>query len=289
MTDHLPKENCYFPLRKYDDTWYSSHLIPGVVASKQLFKAEEGDIILASLPKSGTTWLKALIFSIVNRNRFKPQDSPLLTTQPHDLVLGLEFDHFRDGVPQNLNQPSRPGIFATHVSHASLSDSIKASNNCRIVYVCRNPLDNFMSYWHFFSSSKSQNVQGETIEESFVKYCKGVHPYCPFWSHNLEYWKASLEKPEKVLFLMYEDLKEDIVSQLKRLALFLGFPFTEEEQAQGLVEEISMLCSLGNLKSLEVNQNGVRDHGMPVSSYFRNGEVGDYVNHLTPSMIETLN
>ena len=59
----------------------------------------------------------------------------------------------------------------------------------------------------------------------------------------LEYWNESLERPQKVLFLKYENMKEDIISHVKRLAEFLGFPFSLEER-EGVVKEISRLYSL---------------------------------------------
>jgi hypothetical protein len=102
----------------------------------------------------------------------------------------------------------------------------------------------------------------------------------------LGYWKASLERPDKVLFLKYEDLKEDIISNLKKIAAFLGIPFTDKEEKEGVIEEISRLCSLDNLRNLEVNKNGVRTSGLPNSSFFRKGEVGDWENYLIPSMAE---
>ncbi|KAL0407841.1 UNVERIFIED_CONTAM: Cytosolic sulfotransferase 1 [Sesamum radiatum] len=57
--------------------------------------------------------------------------------------------------------------------------------------------------------------------------------YGPFWDDILGYWNAHLENPGKVLFLKYEDLKEDITSQVKKIAEFIGFPFSVEEEEQG--------------------------------------------------------
>ena len=53
-----------------------------------------------------------------------------------------------------------------------------------------------------------------------------------------------MERPEKVLFMKFEDLKENIISHLKRLAQFLSLPFSEEEERQGMIEGIAKLCSL---------------------------------------------
>ena len=84
---------------------------------------------------------------------------------------------------------------------------------------------------------------------------KGVEAFRAFWGHVLGYWRMSRERPENRLFLKFEDLKEGIISHLKKLAHFLSFPFSEEEERQGMIEEISSFCSLEGLKKLEVNVN----------------------------------
>ncbi|KAL0447537.1 UNVERIFIED_CONTAM: Cytosolic sulfotransferase 11 [Sesamum latifolium] len=54
-----------------------------------------------------------------------------------------------------------------------------------------------------------------------------------------------------------------------------------------MIEQISRLCSFENLKNLEVNKSGyVCDVPIKNSSFFRKGEVGDWMNHLTPAMAE---
>ena len=84
----------------------------------------------------------------------------------------------------------------------------------------------------------------------------GASEYGPYGDHLLGYWKESLERPERVLFLKYEDLKGDLSSHLKGLADFLGHPFSVEEEREGVVEKIAKLCSFESLSSLEVNKTG---------------------------------
>ncbi|XP_038986098.1 flavonol 3-sulfotransferase-like [Phoenix dactylifera] len=107
----------------------------------------------------------------------------------------------------------------------------------------------------------------------------------PIWDHNLEYWRESLRRSEKVLFLKYEEMN------VRRVAEYVGRPFSEEEEKDGVVEEIVQLCSFEKLSSMEVNKRGVyevRETSVPHESFFRKGKVGDWANHLSREMGETL-
>ncbi|KAL7175423.1 hypothetical protein ACSBR2_029091 [Camellia fascicularis] len=127
-------------------------------------------------------------------------------------------------------------------------------------------------------------IINKTIAITIYFHCfpkrRGVVGFGPFWDNVLGYWKESLERPHKVLFLMYEDLKEDIILQMKKVAEFIGVLFSFEEEKESVIEEISRLCSFHNLRDLEVNKTGSVLY-FENKTYFRKGEVGDWVNYLT--------
>ncbi|XP_059650135.1 cytosolic sulfotransferase 15-like [Cornus florida] len=291
----LPRERNWggtSDLCQFQGFWCPLWVFHGLISFQKHFQAHATDLILASAPKTGTTWSKALVFAIVNRTRYGFNDNPLLTANPHDLVPFLEMDLYlnRNNLP-NLEDRSDPRLLSTHVPFASLPVSI-IDSGCRIVYVCRNPFDQLISHWHFTLKRSKENADHPPLplEECFERYCKGVISFGPFWDHVLGYWKASLEKPNKVLFLKYEDLKEDAkFGHLKKLAEFLGFPFSGDEERDGVIEQVSNLCSFENLKSLEVNNIGKRKCGRQNTDFFREGKVGDWANYLTPSMAQRLN
>lgn len=107
-------------LVKHDGFWCPEMFFRSTLSFQNHFKAKHSDVILASLPKSGTTWMKALAFSIANRPVV--DQSPLLASNPHTLVPFLEelqFDH------HHHHHPIR--IFSTHVHFKALPDSIRGS------------------------------------------------------------------------------------------------------------------------------------------------------------------
>ncbi|CAN1344819.1 Cytosolic sulfotransferase 15 [Linum perenne] len=254
----LPREKGWRTpyIYKFQGFWCQPKQIQAILAFQAHFQVKDTDVIVATIPKSGTTWLKALVFAITNRNRLQcPSDHPLLVSNPHDLVPFFEYKVYASSNPLDvdLSGLSDPRLFATHIPFRALQESIRKSG-CKIVYVCRNPFDT----------------------EAFEMYCKGVVGYGPFWEHMLGYWNESQERPEKVLFFKYEDMKEDVGSHVRKLAEFLGCPFSKGEEEEGLVGEIARLCSFEKLKELEVNKVG------------KKGEVGDWVNHLSPWMVDKL-
>nr|CAD1837458.1 unnamed protein product [Ananas comosus var. bracteatus] len=76
------------------------------------------DVLLATYPKSGTTWLKSLLFAVAHRSQHPPADGdrqhPLLTRSPHELVRFLEIP-YGDGSLADLESFPAPRILATHI------------------------------------------------------------------------------------------------------------------------------------------------------------------------------
>ncbi|KAK7314096.1 hypothetical protein VNO77_39306 [Canavalia gladiata] len=288
----LPREKGWRThyLYLFQGFWCTEDKIQGIDTFMNQFQAKDSDVVVASAQKSGTTWLKALTFAIVNRQSFSSlENHPLLTSNPHQLVLSFEFDIYgnnRDKISLQSNM-SDPRIFSTHIPFHALANSIKESH-CKIVYICRNLFDTFISTWVFMNKVKPEYLPMLTLEEAFEMFSKGIIQFGPWWNHMLDYWKESIARPEKVLFLKYEDLKEDVNFHVKRVAEFLGYPFTREEENSGVVEGVIKLCSFEKMKDLEVNKFGAFSKKVENKHFFRKAEIGDWENYLSPLMVEKL-
>ncbi|KAB1225441.1 Cytosolic sulfotransferase 5 [Morella rubra] len=290
VLDQLPKGSFFenLDLVQRDGFWYRPRHLEAAIACYSWFDARDDDVILASSMKTGSNWLKALCFSIMQRHcggdvGAKNEDL-LARHHPSFHVRTLEVRVYTENPPPDLSGMQSPRLFHTHLPYSALPESIKKSK-CKMVYITRNPKDTFVSMWHFFNTRRTPEQGSYPLEDAFESFCNGVFHFGPFFDHVLQYWNQSLKMPHKILFLKYEDLRRNPKDQVKRLASFLGKPFADEEE----VEELIRNCSLERLKNLEVNKKGVDPWiDMPYSAYFRKGVVGDWENVLTPEMSQRL-
>ncbi|XP_059669096.1 cytosolic sulfotransferase 6-like [Cornus florida] len=274
-------------LYQWEGFWYLPPHLEAAKTIKSHFEARDDDVILASHVKTGTHWLKALCFCIMQRqtgaNDVEEED-PLVKITPALCIRTLEVQVYTPNHSPNLSGMSSPRLFHTHLPCSALLDSIK-NCKCKIVYITRNPKDTLVSMWHFLNTRRTPEQGPYPFERAFEGFCNGVCPYGSFFDHVLEYWMESSKMAHKILFLKYEDLRSDPKRQLKRLASFLGKPFVEEEE----IDKLVWRCSLERLKNLEVNKNGVEPStGFPNSAFLRLGVVGDWKNNFTSEMKECL-
>ncbi|XVF05117.1 hypothetical protein REPUB_Repub05bG0144100 [Reevesia pubescens] len=241
-----------------------------LISSLPTEKAQDTDILLVTTPKSGTTWLKAIVFALINRVQYPNTEThPLLVENPHVLVPFFEFGLYIDSEVADFTTFTSPRLFGTHLPLVSLPDTVKNSASCKLLYLCKNPEDTFVSLWHFTNKLRINDMGDNSLEETFDKFSRGVSFYGPFWDHVLGYWRESLGKSERVLFLKYEEIKEQPKAQLMRLAKFLGRRFSLEEETSGVMDDILKLCSFDDLSKLKVNKTGKLASGEEYKAFFR--------------------
>lgn len=275
-----------FKLRLYQGFWLHERLVPGAVALQQRFEPRPDDVVVASMPKCGTTWLIALTFAAMARRAYPPAgaDHPLLRLNPHHVAPFMDL-FFAQGREAVLDALPSPRLMFTHMPLAMLPRAVPPASGaggggCRVVYICREPKDMAVSLWHF----RRVLCPELSFADTFESFCAG-RSSGPFWDHILGYWRASAATPDNVLFLRYEELLRDPADNVRKLARFVGLPFSDAEEEAGVVHAIVELCNLDNMRSLEANKSGHLPYiNFPNKSLFRKGVAGDWVNHMTPEM-----
>jgi Sulfotransferase domain len=145
----LPQENRWPPyhLRNYQGFWHLEGILPGIMTLQKHFKPRSTDILIMTSPKCGTTWLKALTFSVINRKKYDFASHPLLRLNPHDCVKYIEKIFCNEGQVYLENLPSPRVLSCFHLAYSMLPDSIRSSD-CKILYICRDPKDALVSLYH---------------------------------------------------------------------------------------------------------------------------------------------
>ncbi|KAL3636531.1 hypothetical protein CASFOL_018830 [Castilleja foliolosa] len=277
-------------LYKSHNFWFTKTYLETTQRVIENFKPLPKDVILASFPKTGTTWLKALLHSITIRSDPKNDKRTLISNHPQELIQSLETYLYVSEINPGFLTPKDPNkdvrILGTHIPYQLLGDVLK-SCECKIVYVTRNPKDTLVSMWHFLRKSDDFKVNPWELEVAVDQFCDGVVVFGPYYDHVLAYREESLKRPEKVFFVTYEEIKENPKSCVRKIGEFLECPFGEGENGEMEIEEIVKNCSFENLSNREVNKSNELPNGFPLpySSFFRKGEVGDYKNYLDDEMI----
>uniref|UniRef100_A0A0D9WNX0 Sulfotransferase n=1 Tax=Leersia perrieri TaxID=77586 RepID=A0A0D9WNX0_9ORYZ len=288
MVSSLPTKielNLPIRLSLYHGFWLAEHHVPAAIALQRRFVPRPDDVIVASLPKCGTTWLIALAFAVMSRRAHPPDADadghPLRRLNPHQCVPFLE-GLFARGQEAKLDALPSPRLINTHMPLAMLpTTTTTRGGGCKIVYVCREPKDMVVSMWHY----TKRLMPTVSFAETFESYCDGGKIYGPFWDHIIGYWRS-----DSVLFLRYEELLRDPAENVRKLARFIGMPFSMAEDQAGVVDAIVELCSLDKMRGFEGNRTGYVDlqGRIPRETLFRKGVVGDWVNHMTPEMVRRM-
>ncbi|OMO72989.1 hypothetical protein COLO4_27330 [Corchorus olitorius] len=170
---------------KYEGYWLVSIIIKNIMLIHDHFKPRPTNIILSSSPKCGTTWLRALIFAIMNRNSDDFNNHPLLKSNPQDLVFLFEEYIKEGGSTSFIESLPSPRFLSSHLLFSLFPNSMTSSaSSCRFVYVCRDPKDAFVSMWHFMNKLRArQELPPLPIEHAFELFRKGVSIYGPIWDH----------------------------------------------------------------------------------------------------------
>ncbi|CAL1384859.1 unnamed protein product [Linum trigynum] len=269
-----------------DGFWYMAKGMDRMAEFRSGFEPKKDDILLTSFTKTGTTWLMALCYNILD---VEEGGDLLATKNPHEVVPTLENDFLVDRVQEMLLNCSPPRLLHTHLPCSYLPEKVRESG-CKLVYVARNPKDTLVSMWHFYNKNfvkvdPTAAASPFPLEGAVESFCSGAVPWGPFYEHVVGYWEESKKRPDEVFFVKYEDLCRDLEEQVRKLATFLGQKIMDPD-----VEEVLWRSSLNRLKELEVNKNGVRKElpYIPNFTYFRTGTVGDWKNYLTSDMAQRI-
>lgn len=274
---------------------FADYVWPGMIVNPEkilsLNEMEFGpdDVVIASYPKSGTTWASEVLSAIAHEGKTEVlrsirMDERVKWIELDDQAWWIKFFYiWKNKLFSNAKpvSPAKKRICFTHLPLELLPPSI-LQGKCKLLYVARNPKDQAVSFFHFHRMARFLGLQTQTSwNEFFPLFCSG-YLYCGSWfEHVLSYWKFIQNNPQ-AKFICYEDMKRDLMGEMASLEELVGVSLTKEQRV-----EVVKHCSFDSMKDNKMaNRDGVMLFNEKISKFMRKGVVGDWKNYFTVAQSE---
>ncbi|KAG8583498.1 hypothetical protein GDO81_008445 [Engystomops pustulosus] len=241
---------------------YKGILYPSILCSVETFQALEtfkargDDLLVVTYPKNGTNWTIQILHEMVSvfHNSDPLLDATMIEFGDPEILAGFE------------DRPS-PRIISTHLNFKNIPKSF-FQKKVKILLVLRNPKDTAVSFYHFYNSLPA--LPSYTSWDLFFNdFIDGKVSYGQYFEYVVD-WEKNFND-ETMMAILFEEMKEDFPSSLKKISEFFQLSLSEEQ--------INLVASRTSFNSMKEKSDNT--HGKLGDSFFRKGEIGDWKNYFT--------
>ena len=193
------------------------------------FQTGPDDVLISTYPKCGTTWMQQILHGLRTGGDMDFEEITLVVPW---LEAAADM-----GIDPQAAQKAGPRCFKTHLSWNRIP------KGARYIHISRDPADALVSAYRFLEGwfFEPGTIDLETFStESFLDGRRGE----TYWDFLLSWWERR-EAPD-VLFLFFEDMKEDLEATIERVASFIDRPLDD-----ALRETVLRQSSHGFMKAHE--------------------------------------
>jgi sulfotransferase family protein len=265
---------------------------------------KSGIVWIASYPKSGNTWVRAFLHSLIreqNGERGEQDINEMSRFSTWDLDRQRYAD-FLGFVPDNASH--RPEIAATrHAVHRQIADSSEnviliKTHNCLVmdrghstinfavtagaIYVVRNPLDVAISYAHHVGTSIDDAIERMALTDAETNGSDdAVYEVQGSWSQHVWSWTRNANRALHVV--RYEDLLADPKAAFGAMARHLLLNPSRRQLTRAIEGS-----SFARLQTQE-KEKGFRERSPKADqNFFREGRAGQWREVLTPAQVDRI-
>ena len=195
---------------------------------------------IASYPKSGNTWIKALISSyyyskdgifsedIINNIGQFPEKK-YFTQFEYDSKIMSDTSRFWIKAQEKINKENKLRFFKTHNAFGSLNNQIftNKENSIGCIYIVRDPRNVLTSLRNHYQMNEDKTLEWMTNKKQFIFDDRNIKEdgYSSFqfissWEINYKSWKTQKQIPLKII--RYEDLLSETYTVARDVIEFIN-------------------------------------------------------------------
>ena len=258
------------------------------------------NIFLASYPKSGNTWLRAIIANaITNQKKFSLEDLkkiPLLSTKQNFTNFkninysedgDINFDWMSENIincQKYLNDKNKNfNIYKTHsVRHRKFTNE---TVNMGFIYIVRDPRDIVVSLSHFAGGSLDRTIDEMLYSKKLMTKTNGAKELLSTWDLHTRSWLEY--KNVSRLIIRYEDLINKTEENILQIFSFLNKITCNTFLPNKInIHKIVQETNISNLKK-EEKLFGFKE-ASKYSKFFRSGKAKQWEDILSLSQIKLI-
>jgi aryl sulfotransferase len=211
------------------------------------FAFRDDDVIIATYPKSGTTWMQQIVGQLI----FEGDDVAIREISPWVDLRAFP----KEDVTAMLKGQSHRRFVKTHLP----LDALAFSSRAKYIYVVRDPRDVVWSWYNFHANFTPLAYEiynglpgrvGPAIEPLGMDVRSYYHawldrdgfPNPAYWPHVQSWW--DYRALPNILLVHFDSLKADLETEVRRVAQFL-----EIETNPGHLPNILEHCSFAWMKA----------------------------------------
>ncbi|KAL6068620.1 Sulfotransferase [Balamuthia mandrillaris] len=212
----------------YNDIVYCPfHLPEKIDELRERFVVEESDVVVATFPKCGTTWMQQIVLLLLFGGDRSKVWNPMKQSLWLETAVSLPDLKHRKTIEELQAMPLRR-CWKTHApEHLKPWKEMKG----KIVVVARNPNDAAVSMYHHSRDVATFEYSGPWDHFVTELFLKGLVEHGSFWDWHAGWWAAYKNQPsenQQILWVTYEDLQKDLAGEVARIAKFICVDATPE-------------------------------------------------------------
>jgi hypothetical protein len=213
------------------------------------------DVFLASYPRSGSTWLRFLLYESLagESSGFGNVNESIPDVKEHKIGKPL--------------MPNNGRLIKTHeVYHPEYR---------KAVYLVRDPRDVALSEYAY---QTALGLVEQPLDDYLIRFLtKGVNPFSS-WNEHVQSWLSAPLSPDQLLIVKFEDLRKDSVTAVSDIIRFFGVTPDEVRIRQAIANN--------SVERMKAKEKETPQRASKKGQFIRSGSVGGWRANLNEAQIK---